>query len=1028
MSAAEELPIVEERPAPVLEPHVLEEAAAAADVDELVLARAVTIALGGGPDETDKGWWHEAACRGRSPAEYFPARKGSKAAVAELQRRCRTCPVQAQCLGGALAVNEVAGVWGGTSGRGRKKLRAVLRQAGVLGVTGEAAYLSWLEDGVDFEPLPESNRPTTPAKPWPHQTEAVDAIVAAIADGGACQIALATASGKTLVGAWAAEALSARRVIVLVPSLSLIAQTAEVWQASPEWARARYLAVCSDAGDLDLEATTDPYVVEDFLAGGGPAVLLATYQSSDVLVVGVDASDPVDLVIADEAHHLAGERDKAFATVLRGEIPTARTIFMTATPRRFRRRKVDVDLVSMDDEAFGPRAYEFSLADAVTAGVVADYRVVVAAVERDVFERVASRPELAGVDPHLLAGAVAVVRAMGEFDLRSCLSFHTRVDRARTFSQLIGPVAEALPALRPAGPGWAGFVHGGSSVRIRRRLLGRIADWRTWGVLANAKALGEGVDVPVLDAVAIVDPKNSETDVLQAVGRAMRRPAGTDKVGTILLPVLLEPDADPADPLAGMDPRSVEVVSGVLRALRSHDAELGSKLDGVRRAVGRQGSQVAHPELGAFLRRKAASQLLRSRVELWVPGGATGELAGAMALHLMRETTASWDEAFGRLEAFVAEHGHARPPQSDETAMTAGASTSLGSWCSRQRTLHKRGLLAAERVALLEALPGWRWDPRDEGWWESYDALADYLARHDGVYPRQRREVTWRGVRVGQWVNEMRTAYNTTGKGSSVGWIRKFPERIDALEKLPGWVWNVRDAEWEENFAKLQRWVALTGNAAPRVGDLVDSFDVGKWVTKQRSRISGNTYVDGRRGVLRTEQLGEERVARLRALPGWVDDARKNMWEEGYERLVAWAAAGGDSMPVQSLVTDDGYRLGAWVSTQRIRWRDGRMSKARAARLESLPFWDWTGRPQTGSSREHEWRASCAEMHAWAVEHGHADPFSTQRGPSGFCLGRWVIEQRLRYRAGRLSEKRIALLEAIPGWLWESGREQRGGA
>jgi hypothetical protein len=149
------------------------------------------------------------------------------------------------------------------------------------------------------------------------------------------------------------------------------------------------------------------------------------------------------------------------------------------------------------------------------------------------------------------------------------------------------------------------------------------------------------------------------------------------------------------------------------------------------------------------------------------------------------------------------------------------------------------------------------------------------------------------------------------------------------------------------------------------------------------------------------------------------------MWEEGYERLVAWAAAGGDSMPVQSVVTDDGFRLGAWVATQRIRWRDGRLSKTRVERLEALPFWDWSGNPNLGSSRQKEWLASYEEVRTWALEQGHADPFSTQRGPSGFCLGRWVIEQRLRHRAGRLNDERVALLEAIPGWTWETGREQR---
>jgi superfamily II DNA or RNA helicase len=1011
-----------ESPAPKQLPaHVLEAAAAAGGVTTTVLTRAVEVALAGGPDDAAPGWTNLADCRGLDPNEYFPGH-GVQRSATLLRKACQHCPVQAECLGAALSGGERSGTWGGTSGAARARLRAVLRDAGVMGVTGEAAYLAWLEEGADREPAAEkpAHLRALP-KPWPHQVEAVKAITRNLAGGGACQVAIATASGKTLVGAWAATSLEADQVVVLVPNLALVAQTYEAWLADPRWAGARFLAVCSDTGELELEATTDPFRVLEFLDGGGPAVVLATYQSSPVLV---EAAARVDLVIADEAHHLAGERDKAYAAVVRGEIPTERTLYMTATPRRFHKRKSDVDLVSMDDEDFGPRAFELTLADAVAAGVVADYRVVVAAVEREVFDRVARHPDLADVDPHLLAGAVAVVRAMGEFGLKSCLSFHTRVERARSFARLIGPVAEALPNLRPAGPGWAGFVHGQASVRIRRRLLGRLADGHTWGVLANAKALGEGVDIPVLDAVAIVDPKNSETDVLQATGRALRRPSGSDKVGTVLLPVLLNGEADPEDPFANLDPRSMEVVSGVLRALRSHDAELSSRLDNARRTLGRS---KGHPNLPSrAASRQAARALLHSRIELWVPGGATGDLAGAISLQLVRESTSSWDESFGRLEVYAEEHGHARPPSSEKTMASNGATSwTLGAWCSRQRTLYRRGLLGQERVEQLEALPGWRWDPRDEGWWEAYDALTDYLERHEGAYPRQRREVLWRGIRIGQWVNEMRTAFNTAGKGHSSGWLMQFPERIAALERLPGWVWNIRDAEWEESFARLQRWVALAGHAAPRVGDLVDGVDVGKWVTKQRSRISGSEYFDRRLGRSRVEKLSDDRVARLRALPGWVDDARKNMWEEGYEHLVTWAADGGAEMPVQSVVTGDGFPLGAWVSTQRIRWRDGRISKARAERLEAMPFWQWTSRPQVGTSRHADWLRSYEEFQAWATDTGNADPFSTQRGPSGFCLGRWVIEQRLRHRAGRLSDERVQLLEAVPGWVWQSGREQR---
>lgn len=915
----------------VLETSLAQAAATAADIDVDVLEQAVTIALAGGPDETTPDWQKWASCAGVGPADYFPARG---APVHELMTKCReTCSVQAECLAAALASGEHHGVWGGTSAKGRLRLRNELRAAGLLGVVGEDAYIAWRTDGADREPTRQPARRVV-ATPWTHQAQAVESIVAELAHGGTCQVSMATASGKTHVAMWAAAEMGCDRILVLVPSLALVAQTAQVWRADARWAETPMLAVCSDIGATEMEATTDPFVVVDFVFDSPSSIVFATYQSSQVLV---DADARFDLTIADEAHHLAGAADKAFATVLRREIPTDRTLYMTATPRRFTRRRAsdDIDLVSMDDDAFGPRVYELLLSDAVDAGVVADYRVIVAAVDRQVFDRVAGHSDLEGTDPHLLAGAIAVVEAMGNLHLTSCVSFHTRVERARSFSRLVGAVAEILPGLAPEGPGWAGFVHGDASVRIRERLLARLGDQHTWGVLANAKALGEGVDLPELDAVAIVDPKNSEIDVLQATGRALRRPAGTTKVGTILLPVLLEGDADPDDLMAGIDERSMDLVAGVLRSLRSHDVDLGSRLDRTRRATARTGvtAGLGPADLSRILRERAARGLLQSRVELNLPDGPLCDLAGAMALHLVREATSTWDEAFGRLQAWTAEHGHCRIPQSAEVAVLAGASSSLGSWTSRQRTLHRRGLLAPERVKALEGLPRWSWDARTDTWWEKFDILADYIATYQCL-PKQ--SVEHHGAKIGQFLATCRAAMKDYGGN----WLSQFPDRIAALETLPGWSWNERDDWWEGHFAQLQQWAAEHGHAAPSAGDSApDGFDLGKWVAKERGKV-------------RSGKRTPDQSARLRALPGWVDDFHEigaQLWEDGYARLAAHITRHGE-LPIQTHKEADGFNLGGWVSKQRQAHRGqrgaGLLTAERISRLESLPHWTWT--PKVG--------------------------------------------------------------------------------
>lgn len=978
-SGEDDQPESRRRPPRLPEP-VLRAGAEAAGVSDDVLSRAVELALAAGPDAAGVEWRQRARCRGWDAEQFYPSRGGQ---LRQVLAACASCPVQAECLGAALALGEHHGVWGGTSGAARSRLRRVLRSAGVLGVVGEDAYLAWHEDGADREPAPtRPSRLQSVVRPRQHQLEAVAAICAAIGTGGRCQVAMAPGSGKTHVGLWSAERLGATRVLVLVPSLPLVAQTIALWRHSGSGA-ARVLAVCSDAGELEAEATTDPGCVRAFLDGAGPAVVVATYQSSPVLAA---AGARFDLAVADEAHHLAGARDKHFAALCRGEIPAERILYMTATPRQYRRRDGEVELVGMDDAAvFGPLVYRLSLSDAVAAGVVADYRIVVAAVEADTFARVATHPGLAGIDAHLLAGAIAVVRAMGDFGLASCLSFHTRVERARTFASLIGPVADALAGERPPGPGWSGWAHGGASVRIRQRLLARLADGASWGVLANARAFGEGVDLPTLDAVAIVDPKNSESDVLQAAGRALRRPGAAAKVGTVLLPVLLAEGGDATDPLAGIDRRGLEVVAGVLRALRAHDDDLGARLDRTRRVVG-QASGGGRPDWAAYARSRSARGLLGSRVELWVPGGATGELAGALALRLVRESTPGWEEHLGRLRAWVDAHASAAVPQLATVPDGHGGTFGLGAWCTTQRTLRRRQLLAPERVAALEALPGWCWDPVPEQWQAHLDALADWSARHgDANCPQG---TVWQGKRLGQWVSTVRTAYKASVLDAG---------RTAGLEALPGWSWDMRADAWEAHFVDLASWVNDHGHACPSDGDVVGGFDLGRWVAKQRS-------------ALRAGRLGDDRADRLRALPGWVDHEREAGWEAGFAHLRAWAGEHGHAAPPQSLVLADGYGLGGWVATQRERRRRGRLPAGREARLEALAGWEW-------SPRTDAWPAAYDRLVAFVEREGHARVPDRDDG-SGFSLGAWVSFQRTQFARGLLGPERAAALERLPGWVW----------
>jgi predicted helicase len=206
------------------------------------------------------------------------------------------------------------------------------------------------------------------AEPREHQLEALAAIEKwAAAEEPRGQVVMACGTGKSLVAVWSAERLAARTVLVLVPTLGLLRQTATVWARHARTKR-RLLLVCSDARRSEIEdlahcdaignlRTTNPARIAESLSADEPLLVVCTYNSSPSVAKAMAALEqPFDLAIADEAHRCAGLESSSHKTILDdAAIPARRRLFFTATPTiygtRDKGRAADknVALASMDD-------------------------------------------------------------------------------------------------------------------------------------------------------------------------------------------------------------------------------------------------------------------------------------------------------------------------------------------------------------------------------------------------------------------------------------------------------------------------------------------------------------------------------------------------------------------------------------------------------------------------------------------------------------------------------------------------------
>jgi superfamily II DNA or RNA helicase len=899
--------------------------------------------------------------------------------------------------------------------------------------------------------------------PRPHQRQAIYDCETGLSSADRGQLVMACGTGKTLVGAFLAEHMSAKRVLVLVPSLSLLSQTLREWATATEF---DYIAVCSDetvaksehdavvasTSELGVPVTTDADRIARFLRrrGDGARVVFSTYQSSAQIAAAQTRGVPTfDLVIADEAHRCAGPQAGVFAAVLDPRrIQAHKRLFMTATPRYFTGRvkreaqEADWEVASMDDEErFGRVLHRLTFARAIEQGLLSDYEVGVVGVSDQEARELAERGAFVSpdgqtvTDARTLAREIGLLRAMAKYDLCRIVTFHSRVSFARRFASSLPLTRQWLPARRrPSGTLWAQHVSGEMTAGERdlrlRQLRAVAGDDR--GVLANARCLTEGVDVPTLDGVAFIDPRRSQVDVVQAVGRAIRR--AEDKThGTIVIPVFV---TDEDEPESALESSEFDRVWQIVRALRDHDDTLAEQLNELRRELGRTGTLERRP----------------AKIVLDLPTAVGEPFARAFDARLIDTATASWEFWFGLLQAFAAREGHASPPVEQ---LEAGFR--LGRWVTKLRTRHRRGTLSLQRVELLERLPGWTWDAVEAAWRDGFGRLKRFAEREGHAYPNSklvedgfplgqwvvvRRSSFKRGALRCEWARELESLPGWTWDTREQAWARGFSllnrfaqregharpstdwiesgsklglwvsarraaykrgalgaDKAALLEALPGWTWNKDDADWEEGFRLLETFVAREGTARVPTKWDENEFRLGTWVA-------------GKRASYRAGQLSSDKAAQLDALPGWSWHTKRDSWEAGYDALVRYTQQHGSATPPAGLV-ESGVRLEHWVGRQRQEARLGRLSPERKRRLERLPGWTW-------DTWVGLWERKYQALKAYALRTGNATPPHGWQDEDGVNLGHWVLRQRQQYLSGRLAPERVAVLEELPGWTWRA--------
>ncbi|WP_276937939.1 type ISP restriction/modification enzyme [Ferrimicrobium acidiphilum] len=478
-----------------------------------------------------------------------------------------------------------------------------------------------------FDPTrPEELSRIPRCEPFPHQRDAIADVIKGFREADRGKLIMACGTGKTFTSLRIAEEQVGRggHALFLVPSIALISQALKEWTREARLPL-QCLAVCSDIEvtkesedshtfDIALPATTKPERLashletarlraQDIDRGEPMYVTFSTYQSLDRIreAQEIYGLPEFDLIICDEAHRTAGvsgdTSESSFLLVHDNDrIRAKKRLYMTATPKVYgEQAKAKADefervLYSMDNEAyFGKEFHRLGFGEAVSNGLLTDYQVVILAIDEAYaastlhsvistkeyeiklpdaakllgcwmgLAKISDQPDEFSRDPDPMSTGVIFVNKIAD-SKQVQATFEAVVTEA--MSQGIGERRHLPSVAIKHIDGTMGALERNSDLNWLRE------DSAECRLLTNAKCLSEGVNVPSLDAVMFLQPRKSQIDVVQAVGRVMRRTEGKN-FGYVILPVVVPSNVDPDVALdKNLD---FEIVWQILQALKAHD-------------------------------------------------------------------------------------------------------------------------------------------------------------------------------------------------------------------------------------------------------------------------------------------------------------------------------------------------------------------------------------------------------------------------------------------------------------------------
>ena len=806
------------------------------------------------------------------------------------------------------------------------------------------------------------------------------------------QLIMACGTGKTLTSLWLSEKLDSNSVLFLAPSISLLSQVLDEWYFSSNKQYKNVLVVCSDSGagtenksyrsEYSFPSTTDKKEIDEFFKKRGSKLVLSTYDSSHLIYKSLKKTNKkFDLTIADEAHNLAGNRNLEYASVLKKDFPSKKLLFMTATPRILPKQflklenneQEEINLYDMSDEnSFGKVIDEITFGEAISLGVLADYEIIISGIESK--KKLDNFVELSNgkvISSEMFLKAKDVFENIKSMNFSTSISFHSRNSNAKVF-------AETLSELGMNAKSTSSKV----SVQERKIAISELRNKENHpSLLANARILGEGINVPELDSVVFIDTKKSIRDIVQAVGRAVRKKP-KNKKGYIHIPLYLD------------NPDNYETIYQVLRAMKAHDARMSEQINNLRinLASGKAVSLSNIPKI-KFIN---------------IPTTLQKDFNEKTIRSILENTSEAWYHWFGLLKKYQLETGSTQVPYRYFT----NEGLALGNWTYRQRI--NKELMDKDKFNKLESIK-FDWSSRDERDEELFDKKFELLSEYIKKFKKvPKTGEVYKGIKLRD------DFISTQGALRRKGTLSK--RRIDLFKTLPPDIfsWDMDDIYWNNNIEMLKAYAIKNKNTFPPDGKQTKLSNFVLGVRKQRKEDINQS----KKKV--SFELTESRVKDLESIPYWTWDRKPD-----HEFKINLKQLGLYFDEHKKPPSQNSTLLGRWYQRQLIKYDNNKLSKEMVENLENCSkYFTW-------NYGQVLWELKIEKITDFAKNHKHTYP-TLNKGTEFGYLGQWCKKVREDYRSKSyinkskrsesLTFERIKDLESVPHWSWspKAHREAKG--